>query len=152
MMIIVLLLGIYQKMDHTEVTQLICNNNKNIRFNAIILAGPGFLIFALICACYFSRLFASFLLKPYHARSSFTHFSHDFLGRPFLFFTVISNSITSRMLELIYLQSSQQHPPYPEEQPTPYRPVLPPHILIMQCSTPRNLTSCATVSSHVLQN
>ena len=83
--------------------------------------------------------------------------SHDFLGRPFFLFLVISISITSRNwelclhawhdhtiadgFELSYPQSSQQHPSYHEEhQSTPYQPVSP-HTLSRSYDAPPQVTS-----------
>ena len=94
---------------------------------------------------------------------------HDFLGRPFFFFPIISTSITSRIWEFV---SPRMTWPYHRRRlwiiissiftttPTLSRRTsvdtlstsLTPHIiLIIRGSTPRNHTSPATVSSHVSQ-
>ena len=85
------------------------NNNNNNHINAIIdwqVLG----IFALIHSCYFFPSYASSLLKPYCSISFFTHSSHDFLGQPFFFFSVISTSITSRIWELMSPHMTQSSP------------------------------------------
>ena len=62
---------------------------------------PVLAIFALVCFRRFSRLYGFSLLKQHRFKSFFTHSSHDFFGRPFFLFSVISSSITSRIWELM---------------------------------------------------
>ena len=84
------------KLNYKEI-----DNDNNVRFNAIIRAGRGLLIVALIRSRHFFRSYISSLLKPYRSKSFFMHSTHDFLGRPFFLFAVISTSITSRIWELM---------------------------------------------------
>ena len=66
---------------------------------------PGWPVLAIVALIRFRHFFRSYafsLLKPYRSKSFFTHCSHDFLGRPFFLFPVISTSIISHIWELMY--------------------------------------------------
>ena len=139
----------------------------NFCFNLLspFLSIVRILSFALIRSRHFSRSYASSLLKSYRSKSFFTCSSHDFLGRPFFLFPVISSFMTSCIWELM---SRRMTWPYHHRQlwiiissiftttPTLSRRTSVDTlsttlhiILIIQSSTPRNLASSAIVSSHV---
>ena len=132
------------------------------------LAGAGSFCFNSILPFFWLYMHPHDLtLKPYHSKYFCTHCSQDFLGWPFFLFPVISTSITSHTWELIsacmtwpyhtadgfkllYSQSIFTTTPYyKEHQSIPYQSVSPSDIiLIIWRSTPCNLVSSATVSSH----
>ena len=147
------------------------SNSSNICFNAIILTGqgwPGLAIFAIIYSCHFFQSYTSSLLKPYHSKSFFRHSSNDFLGQPSFLFPLISTSITSCIWELMSpCMTCPYHCRWLQIITSLIFTITPtlswrtsvdtlstsltPHILIIRHSTPCNLTSSATVSSHVSQ-
>ena len=71
-----------------KMSRYFVNNNNNVCCND------------LICSCHFCRSYTSSLLKSYCSKS-FMDSSHNFLGRPFFLFPVISSSITSHIWEFI---------------------------------------------------
>ena len=126
----------------------------------------GLAIFSLIRSRHFFRSYASSLLMSYLFKSFFTHSFHDFLGRPFFLFPMISSSITSYIWELMFPRMTW---PYHRRRfwiiissifttptlswrtsvDTLSTSLIQHIILIMRRCTPRNLTSSATVSYHV---
>ena len=100
------------------------------------LTGVGNFCFNLL-NLHFPRSYGSSLLKPYRSRSFFTHSSHNFLGRRFFLFPVVSSSITSRIISSIFTTATTLSRRTSVDT-LPNR--LTPHIiLIIQRSTPRNL-------------
>ena len=143
------------------------NNKNNVHFNAIILTGRDWRFFALICSPHFSRYaYASSLLKPYRSRSFFYTLFPQFpwwnlLHFPSLFklhnltywgFEISMDDMTMPPhMALHYHIFDLHNNTYPIPKNIILHPIdqSQPHvILIIRCSTPRNLAS-ATVSSHI---
>ena len=122
--------------------------------------------FSPVSFCHFFRSYAS-SLKPYRSKSFFTHSSHDFLGWSFFLFPGISTFIISRVWELmspcmtwsyhrrrLWIISSIFTTTPTLSWRTSVDTLstsLTPHIVIIQCTTPCNLASSATVSPYVSQ-
>ena len=147
----------------------IYNNNNTTIVPMPLSQLAGVSNFVLIWSHHISGSYASSLLKSYLSRSLFMHSSHDFLGWPFFLFPVISSSITSHIWEFMSRRLT-----WPNRRrrlkilissifatPTLSRRTsvdtlstsLSPHIiLVIRCSTLRNLPSSATVSSPMFHN